>query len=317
MPRQIPMKKREVEEQSVTPSNAFFGYEGIGKDGILTTPFIATEKFLEVEPSRKRFQAGIQRTLVNGTITQLLSNEQIQQFINSTVIPQHRRKFNAGSATSASIWPQYKPQPKEQNFPTTGLQHIEQIPVTNTVHQHNVPQIESPEHHIPPVILSSGQTNRQTIIQVTPHPQSSRVSKKAKHKQLQGGPKNPTAQFINTSHIPYDHPQTCQSNQLQPWSLLPQAVPSYVKPVEARTRPSKSPQKTSQKVSQEHVEVSRHGCQQGAAKVRPDDTVSDGPQRETTISQTKASSILRSSTKKAGGKVDTQHHKTSIYSSSY
>ena len=63
----------------------------------------------------------------------------------------------------------------------------------------------------------------------------------------------------------------------QPWSLLPQAVPTYVKPVEARTRPSKSPQKTSQKVSQEHVEVSRHGCQQGAAKVRPDDTVSNGP----------------------------------------
>ena len=103
----------------------------------------------------------------------------------------------------------------------------------------------------------------------------------------------------------------------QPWSLLPQAVPSYVKPVEARTRPSKSPQKTSQKVSQEHVEVSRHGCQQGAAKVRPDDTVSNGPQKETTISQTKASNILRSSTKKAGGKVDTQNHKTSIYSSSY
>ncbi|XP_078326126.1 uncharacterized protein LOC111124170 [Crassostrea virginica] len=122
MNRHSSKRKREVEEQSVTPSNAFFGYEGIGKDGILTTPFSATEKFLEVEPSRKRFQAGIQHTLVNGTvnrgvvggITQLLSNEQIQQFINSTVIPQHRRKFNAGLATSASIWPQYKPRPKEQ-----------------------------------------------------------------------------------------------------------------------------------------------------------------------------------------------------------
>ena len=42
-------QKREVEEQSVTPSNAFFGYEGIGKDGILTIPLnSATEKFLEV-----------------------------------------------------------------------------------------------------------------------------------------------------------------------------------------------------------------------------------------------------------------------------
>ena len=41
-------QKREVDEQSVTPSNAFLGYEGIGKDGILTTPFSATEEFLEV-----------------------------------------------------------------------------------------------------------------------------------------------------------------------------------------------------------------------------------------------------------------------------
>ncbi|XP_062619462.1 uncharacterized protein LOC134281023 [Saccostrea cucullata] len=94
------VSRKRVDVQYANPEVASSIYERLGVD-ILTTP-TTSGRDVEVEPPRKRyiqadqavFHSGPTRTagrvVQNGVAKPLLSNEQIQQFITSTVLPKGR-----------------------------------------------------------------------------------------------------------------------------------------------------------------------------------------------------------------------------------
>ncbi|XP_034323745.2 uncharacterized protein [Magallana gigas] len=253
-------KRKRMDEQWLAPEAASVIYER-PEMGFLTTP-----------PT-------------SGTLmeaNQVLSVEQIQQFISSTVFARHSHR-SITKPSNVGYWPycQAESRPTLQNFQTHGTQEV--ISLSRTATQRNiVPQIqgslslqtvtpqvprEQPQHyaqramfygHTQSIVntesynnIQNGQFRPYAVIasdRICPknkkNTERRRKNYKSKAKEApQGSSTSPNVDkqqppigIATTNHVATgDHYQNSPTNQLEPWSLVPQPVLMHVKPMEAQT----------------------------------------------------------------------------------
>nr|XP_034323769.1 uncharacterized protein LOC117688915 isoform X2 [Crassostrea gigas] len=239
--------KRRMDEQCLAPEAASNIYER-PEMGFLTTP------------------------LTSGTLmeaNQVLSVEQIQQFISSTALARHRT-----ITKSSNVCIQPESRPTLQNFQTSTQRII--VPQNPQIHKKGslslqtvTPQVprEQPQHyaqramfygHTQSIVntesyksVHNGQFRPYAVIasdRICPknkkNTERRRKNNKSKTKETpQGSSTSPNVDkqqppigIATTNHVATgDYYQNSPTNQLEPWSLVPQPVLMHVKPMEAQT----------------------------------------------------------------------------------
>nr|XP_034324970.1 uncharacterized protein LOC105329311 isoform X1 [Crassostrea gigas] len=239
-------KRKRMDEQCLAPEAASIIYER-PEMGFLTTP------------------------LTSGTLmeaNQVLSDEQIQQFISSTVLAHHSHR-SITKPSNVGYWPycQAESRPTLQNFQTSTQRIIVPQNQGSMSLQTVTPQVprEQPEHgarramfygHTQSIVntesynsIQNGQfsqyagiTSDQICSKNKKNTERRRKNNKSKatpqgsHRSPNVDKKQPPIGIATTNHVTIgDLSQNSPTNKPEPWSLVPQPVLMYVKPMEAQT----------------------------------------------------------------------------------